>query len=137
MLPFQKPILPNFGTKKLHCNASLAVVLIAALPLCTPLSLFAQPQEYAVTSRELSKSITTEALSQSRGGGTLTGASGTLAGMVASAAGSMRSGTTNSYPSAQTRTATPSVESLLPSVPFTLADGSLTFRRLPLGQPEF
>ena len=46
--------------------------------------------------------------------------------MIASAASSMRSGTTNSDPSAQTRTAAPTVESLLPSVPFTLADGSLT-----------
>lgn len=126
MLPFQKPILSNFGTKTVRYNASLAVVLIAALPLCTPLSLFAQKQEYAVTSSELSKSITTEALSQSRGGGTLTGTSGTLAGMVASAATSMTSGTTNSDPSLQTRTATPTVESLLPSVSFTLADGSLT-----------
>jgi hypothetical protein len=130
MLPLPKLILPNFRIGKRHClplvtNRSLAAVLLAALPLCTPLLLLARQQEYGLNPREYSKSITAEALSQGRGA-PLTGTSGYLAGMVASAAGGVHSGVTNGDLSAQTRTATPSVESLLPSLPFALADGSLT-----------
>ncbi len=106
-------------------KVSLAVVLLGVLPLCTTLSLFAQQQEYVLNPKDLSKSITAEALSQGAGQ-PLAGASGYLAAMVASTAGGMSYYTANGNPDAQTRQTTPGIASLLPSAPFALADGSVT-----------
>ncbi len=107
-----------------YVKASRAAFLLSALG--TPLPLLAQQQEYALNPKDLSKSITAEALSQG-GGVPLTGAPGYLAGMVASTTGSMRSGTTSGDPSAQTPAVTaPNIAGMLPSVPFALADGSVT-----------
>ncbi len=108
----------------LFTRVSLAVVLLAALPLCLPRPLFAGQQEYGLNPRELSKSITAEAIAQG-GGQSRSATPGYLARMVASMSGSMSS-TTNRYPDTQTRQALPGVTTLLPSVPFALADGTVS-----------
>lgn len=117
----EKPMPHPFVTKALF-----TVVLLCAFPLCLPLSLLAHQQEYAFNPKELSKSITAEALSQ----GTsqpLTGVPGYLAGMVAGTAGRMSPGATNGDPNAQTRSeSAPNIAGLLPSVLFAMADGSVT-----------
>ncbi len=130
MLPPQSPNCGSSCSKKpcvspLLSKASFAVVLLAALPLCTSFPLFAGQQEYGLNSREYSKSITAEALSQGSDQ-PLSGTPGYLAVLSASAAGSRSSGFTNGDPSAQILQAQPGVATLLPSVPYRLADGSVT-----------
>ncbi|EAT60083.1 hypothetical protein CferDRAFT_2090 [Chlorobium ferrooxidans DSM 13031] len=90
----------SFVTKSL-----LAVVIFCAFPQDQAYRLLAQEQE---ARQPLSR------------------ASVNLAGMVSSAAGSMGAFTNNSDPNAQSRKATPDFASMLPIVPFSLADGSVT-----------
>ena len=131
MVPCQKSIDVHSRSEKSSASslvpkASLAAFLFCALSQGMPLSLLAQQQEYALNPKELSKSITAEALSQSNGQ-PVTGAPGYLAGMIASTAGSMNPGATNGDPNAQTRSErAPNIAGLLPSVPFALADGTVT-----------
>jgi len=107
---------------------AVSTVFLLTLPAAL---LIAQEKETAVDLKRLSKSITAEALSQGSGQ-PLSGTSGYLAGMVASAAGSMRSTGTDGDPNVQQPAAT-NIASLLPSVPFALADGSVTGTLSPTG----
>lgn len=96
----------------------LAVVICCALPQVISLPLFAQEQVDSVNTGELLKSITAEALSQE--------GRQPRAGMVSGAEGNTGFSTINGDPTVQTRQAIPDFASLLPSVLFALADGSVT-----------